>query len=264
MDIKIFRYAYRVDADGYVIGGSEPGQADNPLVDVLIGTVDDPVLDPLNPVFAYSAPDYGSGNAYFYWASGDGLVAGLGGGVGLWFTDTPQIAGAYAERDGDSFVVCFLTGTRIATPTGEVAIETLKAGDLVLTSEGAARPVRWLARQTVSRLFADPLRVLPIRIVAGALGENLPRRDLFVSADHALLVDGVLVQAGALVNGTSIARHDVLPINFVYYHVELDDHALCSPRASLPRPSSTMSAGAGSTIGRTRRKRRLRSSTCRG
>ncbi|MDR6952273.1 hypothetical protein J2X65_001628 [Ancylobacter sp. 3268] len=226
MDIKIFRFAYRVDADGYVIGGSEPGQADNPLVDVLVGTVDDPVLDSLNPVFAYSAPDYGSGNAYFYWASGDGLVAGLGSGVGLWFTDTSQIAGAYAERDGDSFVVCFLAGTRIATPTGEVAIETLKVGDLVLTSDGPARPVRWLARQTVSRLFADPLRVLPIRIAAGALDENLPRRDLFVSADHALLVDGLMVQAGALVNGTSIARYGALPLSFVYYHVELDDHAL--------------------------------------
>ncbi|MCB4766989.1 Hint domain-containing protein [Ancylobacter sp. Lp-2] len=226
MDLKIFRYAYAVTADGYVIGGSDPGQADNPFVDVLIGTVDDPELDPDNPVFAYVAPDGGSGNAYFYYASGDGLVAGLGSGVYWWFTDTEQEADAYAERDGDSFIVCFLAGTMIATPTGEVAIETLEAGDLVLTADGSAKPVRWLARQTVSTLFADPLKVMPVRIAAGALGDGVPLRDLSVSSDHALEIDGVLVQAGALVNTASIARRTDMPEIFVYYHVELDEHAL--------------------------------------
>ncbi|GAB4069293.1 Hint domain-containing protein [Ancylobacter sonchi] len=226
MDIKIFSYAYAVTADGYVIAGSDPGQADNPYVDVLVGTLDDPVLDADNPVFAYSAPDGGSGNGYFYYASGDGLVAGLGSGVYWWFTDTEQEAGDYAERDGTSFIVCFLAGTMIATPTGEVAIETLKPGDLVLTADGSTKPVRWLARQSVSTLFADPLKVMPIRIRSGALGEGLPLRDLFVSCDHALEIDGVLVQAGALVNGTSIARHTDMPQRFAYFHVELDDHSL--------------------------------------
>ncbi|MFD2141884.1 Hint domain-containing protein [Ancylobacter oerskovii] len=126
----------------------------------------------------------------------------------------------------DPFVVCFLPGTLIATPTGEARIETLRAGDLVLTAEGATKPVRWLARQTVSTVFADPLRVLPIRIAAGALGDDLPARDLFVSPDHALLIDGMLVQAGALINGTTIIRQTVMPQTFTYYHVELDDHSL--------------------------------------
>ena len=136
---------------------------------------------------------------------------------------------------GDSFTasggnimetICFMAGTRVATPSGEVAVETLRIGDLVMTADGHAAPVRWIGRQTVSRLFADPLRVLPIRIQAGALGENLPARDLLISADHAILVDGVLVQAGALVNGSSIRRESAVPMNFTYYHVELDDHAL--------------------------------------
>ena len=121
---------------------------------------------------------------------------------------------------------CFLAGTLIATPSGDVAIETLKAGDLVLTVEGRAKPVRWLARQTVSTRFASPLRVMPVLIRAGALGENLPHRNLFVSPDHAVLVDGQLVHAEALINGSSIVRHTDMPETFVYYHVELDDHSL--------------------------------------
>ena len=87
-------------------------------------------------------------------------------------------------------------------------------------------PVRWMGRQTISTRFADPLRVLPIRITAGALGEVMPARDLLLSPDHALLVEGVLVQAGALVNGTTIRREAGVPEVFTYWHVELHDHAL--------------------------------------
>jgi hypothetical protein len=83
-----------------------------------------------------------------------------------------------------------------------------------------------MGRQTVSRRFADPSRVLPVRIAAGALGEGLPRRDLLVSADHALFLDGVLVHAGALVNGTTVRRELDVPASWAYWHVELADHAL--------------------------------------
>jgi hypothetical protein len=126
----------------------------------------------------------------------------------------------------DTLTICFMTGTLVRTPDGEVAIETLKHGDLVLTSDGFAKPVNWLGKQTVSTRFADPVRSYPIRVKAGALAENVPSRDLLVSPDHALLVDGVMVHAGALVNGTSIIREGDVPEIFVYYHVELDDHSL--------------------------------------
>ncbi len=126
----------------------------------------------------------------------------------------------------DTIYFCFMAGTLVRTPQGEVAIESLKPGDLVLTSEGVARPVNWLGKQTVSTLFADPVRSLPIRVRAGALAENTPSRDLLVSPDHALLVDGVLIHASALVNGSSIVRETNVPRVFVYYHVELDDHSL--------------------------------------
>jgi hypothetical protein len=123
-------------------------------------------------------------------------------------------------------VVCFMPGTSIAVPDGEAKVETLRPGDLVTSMAGETKTVRWVGRQTVSRVSADPLQVLPIRIKAGALGENVPCRDLLISPDHAILVDGVLVQAGALVNGSSIIRETDVPQVYTYYHVELDDHSL--------------------------------------
>ena len=122
--------------------------------------------------------------------------------------------------------LCFCAGTNIATPDGEVAVEALREGDLVLTQDGRALPIRWMGQSHVAKAFADPIRSYPVRIKAGALGENLPKRDLCVSPDHAIFLDGVLVQAGALVNGESIVREHDVAAQFTYYHVELASHEL--------------------------------------
>ncbi len=122
--------------------------------------------------------------------------------------------------------ICFVAGTMIRTSDGEVPVETLKRGDLVLTNDGRSVPVDWLGVQTVSLRFADKMRVLPIRVRAGALAENVPSRDLLVSPEHALLVEGALIQAGALINGTSILRETNVPTTFAYYHIEVEDHSL--------------------------------------
>jgi hypothetical protein len=154
-----------------------------------------------------------------------GFVAKAVDGTFIFVSNEPASSSDLSVSPGSEFTICFMPGTAIATPTGAVAVETLSIGDLVLTSDGRAAPVRWIGRQTVSTLFADETR-LPVRITAGALGDNLPVRDLLVSNDHALLVEGVLVQAGALINGSTIVRERNVPPVFTYYHVELDDHSL--------------------------------------
>ncbi len=121
---------------------------------------------------------------------------------------------------------CFYAGTLLATADGEIAVEAITPGMAMKTATGEVLPVRWVGRREVSTRFADPLKVLPIRIKAGALAEGLPVRDLLVSPDHAMFLDGVLVQAGALVNGTSILREENVPECFTYYHVELATHEL--------------------------------------
>jgi len=131
-----------------------------------------------------------------------------------------------ADGGGIQLTLCFLGGTMIATPYGEAAVETLQPGDLVLTADGNVVPVRWIGINTVATRFADPKRSMPIHIMPGALGEGLPKRDLKLSPDHALLLDGVLVQAGALVNDLTIHRVGWMPEQFRYYHIEMAAHDL--------------------------------------
>lgn len=132
--------------------------------------------------------------------------------------NTPVNIGASEE--------CFLTGTHILTDQGEVPVEALTIGDRVRTADGTLQPVKWIGHQTRHpNQIINPLRSYPIHIKTGALGYGLPHRDLFVSPDHALLVDGLLINAGALVNDISILK--TTPTDpFVYHHVELEQHAL--------------------------------------
>ena len=146
------------------------------------------------------------------------------GTFGNFASDTVTSGDWNLAFNGPAPLFCFLGDTMIATVDGQKAVKDLAAGDVVLTASGAVAPVCWVGASTVSRVFADPARVLPVRVKAGALGENLPVNDLMVSPGHALLLDGVLVQAGALVNGTSIVIETAMPVVFTYYHVQLDSH----------------------------------------
>ena len=101
-------------------------------------------------------------------------------------------------------LACFAVGTQIATPKRDKPVETLTIGDRVLTASGASAAVKWIGRQTVSTRFGPAERLLPVRFAAGSLGDGLPHTDLMVTADHGMLVGGVICHAGALVNGTTI------------------------------------------------------------
>ncbi len=124
-------------------------------------------------------------------------------------------------------LVCFAQGTRILTDRGEVAVEALRAGDLVATLADPASPfapVLWIGHRKVRLAgHAHARDLAPIRIRAGALAENTPHRDLLVSPDHGLLLDGALVPARLLVNGrTIVAEHGLAEVT--YYHIELARH----------------------------------------
>ncbi len=120
---------------------------------------------------------------------------------------------------------CYVAGTRIRTPDGDVPIETLREGDAVLTASGVARPVRWIGRRSYAGRFLLGNRGrLPIRFAAGSLGVGLPERDLLVSPEHGMAIDGWLVPAAALLNGTTIIQAALDAVRYV--HVELDSHDL--------------------------------------
>ena len=125
--------------------------------------------------------------------------------------------------DGNT-ISCFAAGTRIATPTGRVPVEQLQEGDLVQTLEGGAA-IRWIGRRHVEcRRHPAPEKVRPVRIAAHAFAMNQPVRDLFLSPDHAIFVDRVLIPIRYLINESTIAQEDVDTVQ--YFHVELDRHGV--------------------------------------
>jgi hypothetical protein len=141
---------------------------------------------------------------------------------------TPSVAPDFKllsdGNGGTDIVICFAAGTRIGTPDGEVPVERLQIGDRAATVAGGTRPIIWIGRRRVDLTrHADPMRVRPIRIAAGAFADGTPHRDLLVSPDHAVVFDGRLIPAKLLVNGASIAP-DTICREMTYFHVELDSH----------------------------------------
>jgi len=118
---------------------------------------------------------------------------------------------------------CYCRGTLILTELGERAVEELTIGDRVATRSGL-RPIKWVGWRGYDPRFIRGQRgVLPIVVSAGALAHGVPARDLWVSPEHALYLDGVLVPARLLVNGMTIAQVGTVE-RLEYFHIELDSH----------------------------------------
>jgi hypothetical protein len=118
---------------------------------------------------------------------------------------------------------CYCRGTLIRTVSGDTPIEALRVGDCVVAASGEVRPVRWIgSRRLDCTRHPNPLAVWPIHIQAGAFGQGLPARDLWVSPFHSILVDGLLIRAETLVNDATIRQ--VPSARVEYWHVELDCH----------------------------------------
>jgi hypothetical protein len=118
---------------------------------------------------------------------------------------------------------CFGAGTRILTLDGEVPVEELRVGGLVITISGRTQPIHWIGRRHVE--FSDHpnrSRVLPVLVTANAFARGRPRRNLLLSPDHAVFIDNVLIPIRFLVNGTSVTQIRCHAIT--YYHIELPYH----------------------------------------
>jgi hypothetical protein len=206
--------------------------------------------------------DGGSGGAGFAGGSivaggagGSGGVSGMNGGVGS--PGSPGAAGAAGGAPGEAGsshfpgpgggggggfafgyvggegtlsgpVPCYCPGTLIRTAYGEKRVEQLAIGDKVMTMSGALRPIKWIGRRSYRGRFVMGRKdILPVCIKAGALDDNIPRRDLWISPHHAMYFEheagGVLIEAKDLVNGISIAQAEQVDV-VEYVHVELDTH----------------------------------------
>ncbi|WP_239450543.1 Hint domain-containing protein [Loktanella sp. S4079] len=148
-------------------------------IDASADTDGDGIKDVVDDVVGYDANDAdidASGN--FTLADTDNDTAPDGAGAVPLISDLDF-------RD----TICFSRGTQIMTDRGEVAVEDLSEGDLVLTADNGYQQLRWIGSQKVSasRLKDEP-NLCPIRIRKGALGDNTPSRDLVVSPQHRVLV----------------------------------------------------------------------------
>ena len=138
------------------------------------------------------------------------------------FSFSGQVSGGAIDI---GLVPCFAAGTRIQTDNGPLAVEHLREGMRVATHRGAPAEIVWIGTRAINcSTHPRPAAVWPVRVRAGAFGRGKPSRDLFLSPDHAVFADGVLIPIQHLCNGRTIQQIEVARVT--YYHVELPEHAV--------------------------------------
>jgi hypothetical protein len=120
--------------------------------------------------------------------------------------------------------LCFAAGSRVLTARGEVDVEALLESDLVVgMRSGKLLQIRWIGQRDVDlRAHPHPESINPVRVCADAFGPGQPHRDLILSPNHALYVDGAFIAVRYLINGATIRQEHWDRIT--YYHVELEAH----------------------------------------
>lgn len=169
----------------------------------------------------------GENFAHFANSSSDPLGKDLMSGVGLTpgtQRDISSVDLAVLEDVGlPVTALCFVAGTRIATPGGEVPVERIAAGDRVLTASGVTRPVEWIGTGKVLVTPGHRSAATPVIVRKGALADNVPNRDLHITKGHSLFLDGALIPVEFLVNHRSILWDDRAR-EVTIHHVELESH----------------------------------------
>jgi hypothetical protein len=196
------------------------GKADVWLNGTVTAAGDTFTLTNVNGTFGFTLLAYDSAGAFTAVAS-SGLVS--------IFSNTALTMGQVVTLTSDGFgdyqLPCFAAGTRILTRGGEVAVEALAVGDEVALAGGGFAPVAWLGQRVVDcTALRHPAEGWPLRVRAHAFGPGAPHRDLFLSPDHAVFAEGVLIPVRYLENGTTVRR--VPRAAVTYFHVELPRHAV--------------------------------------
>lgn len=145
-----------------------------------------------------------------------------------------NVIGTLTYSGIDSGVACFTPGAMVETATGPREIEALQPGDLVLTRDRGLQPIRWIGNRIIQavELQVDP-SLHPILFRKGALGPNLPARDMLVSRQHCMLVEGpraelyfgedeVFVRALHLAGQPGVVQTLVQEVT--YLHLMFDHH----------------------------------------
>jgi len=190
------------------------------------------------------AGGYGGGGGGGYSGGGGGGGYGGGGGGGIFGSSGGGGGGSYIISSNDGYAttnvtgstntgdgsvtisddpLCYLAGTLILTPTGQMPVERLVIGDPVVTRFGAIRSIRWIGQQHLAAPLANHAEMAPVRIKAGALAPNVPARDLHISPGHSMLVDDTLILARNLVNGVTITQPERTE-DVRYYGIDLGVH----------------------------------------
>ena len=164
--------------------------------------------------------------------SGSTLIAHTGGATFEFDTTNVFTSKDTAFFSGDNLwvdAICFAAGTRVLTAQGEVAVEDLAVGEMVVTlADGrqVPQPVKWIGQRRIDLTrHHQPNLAAPVRVRAGALAANTPSRDLVLSPDHCLFIDGKLIPAKLLINDMTIVQERETR-SVTYYHVELEHHAV--------------------------------------
>jgi len=122
-------------------------------------------------------------------------------------------------------VKCFLKGTEIETVSGKINVEELKVGDDIITIHNGNKIVKKITSVLNQKVVANHTDKLPIRILKSAIAENVPYKDLLVTPEHCLYIDGQFIPARMLVNGRSIIQ-DTSFNTYDVYHIETEEHSI--------------------------------------
>ncbi|GAC89131.1 outer membrane protein [Gluconobacter thailandicus F149-1 = NBRC 100600] len=136
-------------------------------------------------------------------------------------------------------VVCFLRGSMIRTPHGDVAVEDLSIGDEVSVYDWQAnkevnRKVVWVGNKKASVFpgLPDDKAGYPVRLLRDALGDGAPYKDLLITSEHCLFFEGKFVPVRMLVNGRSIF-YDMKITSYEYFHIETEMHSVITANGVL-------------------------------